>query len=92
MNSNGKLLAVNGLTIRQRRKQLGWSQIELGQRSGYSERVVRKAEASGTLRLQTVKDLAMTLSLGGYDITFQDLTSKILALDASECMEPSLEV
>ena len=75
MSSNAKLHAVNGVVVRSRRKQLGWSQVELGQRSGYSERVIRKAEAGGTLRFQTIKDLAMTLSLGGLIVSFQDLTS-----------------
>ncbi len=74
MNSNAKQFVVNGVTIRFRRKQLGWSQVELGHRAGYSERVIRKAEANGTLRLQTIKDLAMTLSVGGQLLTFQDLT------------------
>lgn len=74
LNSNSKLLAVNGIAVRSRRKELGWSQVELGHRSGYSERVIRKAEAGGTLRLQTIKDLAMTLSLGGAVLSLHDLT------------------
>lgn len=74
MNSNANIHAVNGSTIRECRKQLGWSQVELGCRSGYSERVIRKAEAGGSLRLQTIKDLAMTMSVDGLAISFQDLT------------------
>lgn len=73
MNLNANIHAVNGLTIRGCRKQLGWSQVELGCRSGYSERVIRKAEAGGSLRLQTIKDLAMTMSVDGLAISFQDL-------------------
>ena len=75
MKSSSKLLAVNGGIIRRRRKQLGWSQVEFGHRAGYSERVVRKAEAGGTLRLQTIKDFATTLSLEGGILSIQDLTN-----------------
>ena len=78
------------MTIRERRKQLGWSQVELGHRAGYSERVIRKAEASGTLRLQTIQDLAMTLSVGGLLITFQDLTT--FAAEPSEIFQRMVEV
>jgi transcriptional regulator with XRE-family HTH domain len=85
--SNAKLHRVNGVTIRVRRKQLGWSQVELGHRAGYSERVIRKAEAGGTLRIQTIYDIAMTLSIGGSIVSFHDLTScvaePVLALQAS---------
>lgn len=56
------------------RKQLGWSQAELGHRAGYSERVIRKAEAGGSLRLQTIQDLAMAMSVEGRLVSLQDLT------------------
>lgn len=75
LKSNSKLLAVNGVTIRRRRKELRWSQVELSQRAGYSERVIRKAEAGGTLRLQTIKDLATALSADRVILTFHDLTN-----------------
>ncbi len=60
--------------LRSFRVQLGWSQVELGHRSGYSERVIRKAEAGGSLRYQTIQDLAMTMSVNGQAVSFQDLT------------------
>ena len=66
--------AVNGSMLRSCRVQLGWSQVELGHRSGYSERVIRKAEAGGSLRFQTIQDLAMTMSVNGQAVSFQDLT------------------
>ena len=74
LNSNAGLHVVNALTFRGRRKLLGWSQAELGQRSGYSERVIRKAEAGGTLRLQTIQDLASAMSVNGHSVSFLDLT------------------
>ena len=74
LNSNVRLLIVNAATFRGHRKLLGWSQAELGQRSGYSERVIRKAEAGGSLRLQTIQDLASAMSVDGRAVSFLDLT------------------
>ena len=50
------------------------SQVDLSRRSGYSELVIRKAEAGGTLRLETIQDLATAMSVEGHSISFQDLT------------------
>ena len=74
LNPKTRCLAVNGSTLRSCRTQLGWSQVELGHRSGYSERVIRKAEAGGTLRLQTIQDLAIAISVQGHVVSFLDLT------------------
>ena len=49
------------------------SQVELSRRSGYSERVIRKAEAGGTLRFETIQDLATAMSVEGHSISLQDL-------------------
>ncbi len=77
LNPKTKCQAVNGSMLRNFRVQLGWSQVELGHRSGYSERVIRKAEAGGSLRLQTIQDLAMAMSIDGQAVSFQDLTIDI---------------
>ncbi len=50
------------------------SQVELSRRSGYSERVIRKAEAGGTLQFETIRDLATAMSVDGHSISFKDLT------------------
>ncbi len=86
LNSNARLLIVNATTFRGHRKLLGWSQAELGQRSGYSERVIRKAEAGGSLRLQTIQDLASAMSVDGKAVSFLDLTID-LELIASRFVE-----
>ena len=54
--------------------ELDWSQVELARRSGYSERVIRKAEAGGKLRAETILDLADTMSGNGRVISFAELT------------------
>ena len=50
------------------------SQVESSRRSGYSERVIRKAEAGETLRLETIRDLATAMSVEGHSFSLQDLT------------------
>ena len=66
--------SVNGMAFRVFRKQLGWTQVELSQRSGYSDRVIRKAETGGKLRPQTIQELAAAMSVEGQIVTFADLT------------------
>ncbi len=52
---DGKLFTIH-------RKQLGLTQKELALKSGYSERLIRKAEAGGRLNWLTINDLAKTFS------------------------------
>ena len=77
------------MAFRVRRKQLGWTQVELSQRSGYSERVVRKAETGGKLRPETIQDLATAMSVDGQVITFTDLTIDLesIARQFVECYD-----
>ncbi len=56
------------------------SQVELSRRSGYSERVIRKAEAGGTVQLETIQDLAAAMSVDGHSIAFQDLTIDLASI------------
>lgn len=53
---------VCGDSLRNLRISRGMTQVELAQRSGYSERLVRKAEAGGSLSLATIEDIADALS------------------------------
>lgn len=53
---------ANGPRLRALRKSRGWSQLELATRAGYSERVIRKAEAGETVRHDVLSTLAQTLS------------------------------
>lgn len=52
----------NGNVVRRLRKKLGLTQAQLATRSGFSERLVRKAEASIPISMKTVKKLAVALS------------------------------
>ena len=52
----------NGNVVRRLRKRLGLTQAQLATRSGFSERLVRKAEASIPISMKTVKKLAAALS------------------------------
>ena len=52
----------NGAYIKHLRKRMGWSQRQLKEASGYSERLISKAESNGRIVLATLIDLAQALS------------------------------
>ena len=52
----------NGELLRERRMSLGWTQEVLAEKSGYSVRLIAKAEASNSVRASTIEHLAETLS------------------------------
>lgn len=52
----------------------GWSQKELSRRSGYSVRVIRKAECSGTLKVETIQCFCEAFSQAGGVVTLEQLT------------------
>lgn len=52
----------NGAYIKHLRKRKGWSQKQLVQASGYSVRLISKAESNGRIALATLVDLAQALS------------------------------
>jgi len=55
------------------RKQRGLTQKQLAKMAGYSERLVRKAEAGGSLSSLTIRDLAAALSDDGVVVHPADL-------------------
>jgi transcriptional regulator with XRE-family HTH domain len=71
MNRSG--LRVHGTRLIELRKQAGLTQLDLAVRSGYSERVIRKAEAGGPLRFETVQDIAQCLSTPQHQVTATNL-------------------
>jgi len=75
---------INGPRLRAARLDLGWTQAEFSRRSGYSERLIRKAEASGYVRVFTLNDLAGTLLEAGLSISASGLTLT--------CVPPGLTV
>jgi len=61
-DSHPRSIPCNGAVVRRLRKRLGLTQAQLAQRSGFSERLIRKAEASTPISLKTVRSLAIALS------------------------------
>lgn len=73
MTRHARFVRINGHALRQYRMERGLTQQELGKISGYSPRLIRKAEASGVLDVETVRNLAEALSSDSNPITFHQL-------------------
>lgn len=77
MTDDGKTsrsTACNGRLLTSERRSRGWTQGELAAKSGYTERLIVKAEASKKVSLQTIRDLAQTLSESGETVSIADLS------------------
>lgn len=77
---------VNGQRMQMLRQLAGMTQEELAQKAGYSDRLVRKAEASSPLRKSTVADLADALSTESQRVTVADLvfSRELIAVDIAD--------
>ncbi len=71
---------MNGRLLRERRRRRRWTQEELAARSGYSVRLIAKAEAGGSLHPDTIEILAATLDTPDHRLTPEDLIHDPLAL------------
>ncbi len=97
-SSFGRSTPCNGRLISLLRKQLGWTQSELAERAGFTERLIAKAEASQNIAATTLKIIAQTLSEAGTDVSTQDLSAepaalaKLFFLSTYECGPHCLEV
>lgn len=65
----------NGEIIAHFRKQCGLTQKEAAKSAGYSERLIRKAEAGGKLSRQALEDLAAALRTEEQEVYPEDLIS-----------------
>lgn len=74
-SERAKGLRVCGENVRSLRVMRGLTQTDLAKQAGYSERLVRKAEASGALSLSTIEDLAEALSCRDRKVVTSDLCS-----------------
>lgn len=74
---------VNGQKLQALRQQAGLTQEDLAEKAGYSDRLIRKAEASGPLRKSTIADLAAALSTVSHTVTADDLmfSREMISLD-----------
>jgi transcriptional regulator with XRE-family HTH domain len=68
-------LVVNGEMLRFLRSRRGWTQEELATIAGYTGRVIRKAEASGSLHPDTIEILAEALSGPDWTVDPEDLVT-----------------
>jgi transcriptional regulator with XRE-family HTH domain len=64
---------VNAQLLKFLRKQLGWTQEELGARAELSARVIAKAEAGQTVSRRTIDSLANAFAVAGEAVTIADL-------------------
>jgi transcriptional regulator with XRE-family HTH domain len=64
---------VNGPRLQSLRQQAGLTQDQLASKSRYSDRLIRKAEASGPLRKSTIAVLAAALCTDQQTVTAADL-------------------
>jgi transcriptional regulator with XRE-family HTH domain len=68
-------LAVNGEMLKFYRSRRGWTQEELATVAGYTGRVIRKAESSGSLHPDTIEILAEALSGADWTVDPEDLVT-----------------
>lgn len=72
-DENRRSLRCNARLLRSLRESMNWSQKQLAQRSGYSIRLISKAEAGGSVAYPTIEVLAKTLSSDEFPISAADL-------------------
>lgn len=63
----------NGELLSRLRKQLQWTQAQLAQRAGYSERLIVKAESGGSIAAETLSTLCDTFCEAGVTADLEDL-------------------
>ena len=71
---------VNTHVLRELRIKRGWSQKELAEKAGYTDRLVRKAEFGGKLDVDTIRNIAEALSTLDEKITLDSLTNDVLSV------------
>ena len=64
---------VCGYRLKHFRKLLGWTQEELAHRSGYCDRLIRKAESGRSLSLEAIEVIAQSLCCYGVYVCAEDL-------------------
>lgn len=74
-SQTARSICLNGAVIREARLAVGWTQMQLAKKSGYSLRLIGKAENGHPIDLETAKTLAETLSIDGLTWSLQDLAS-----------------
>ncbi len=78
--NDSDLVACNGAKIGEYRKLAEWTQEQLAEFTGYSVRVIRKAEKGGNLRYSTLTAIATAFQRGQLDVCPGDLCTDPLAV------------
>lgn len=65
----------NGSLLKERRLLRGWTQEELADKSGFSVRLIAKAEAGGSVSTETIDSLAETLTTEKHPLFPEDLAA-----------------
>ena len=78
--NDSDVVECNGSHIAELRRSLNWTQAELAGSSGYSLRLVRKAEQNGTLRFSTIIALATAFQRKGLAVSAADLCTDPVAV------------
>ncbi len=76
-SSNGR---CHGAKVAALRNQLGWTQEMLAEKAGYSDRLIRKAEAGGSVSAGTLTALAKTFQEHGVQVLAADLEMDAVAV------------
>lgn len=76
--SNSRLISertaqVCGYQVKHFRKLLGWTQEELAHRSGYCDRLIRKAESGRSISFEAIQVIAQTFCCRGVQASTEDL-------------------
>lgn len=79
-NAGDRFLTCNGPAIRELRLGRGWTQDDLAEQSGYSRRLIQKAESGGSLAPATLAVLAETLGADKRPVGIENLTVSAVSL------------
>lgn len=71
--ASGRSLPCNGKLISQLRKQIGWTQSDLARFTGFSERLIVKAEGGNNVSAPTLQVIAAALTEGGASVSLKEL-------------------
>ncbi len=69
-----RFVTINAAELKRLRQFRGWSQRELANKAGYTDRLIRKAESGGSLDQETICNLAEALSIEGDVVSIHSIT------------------
>lgn len=73
MKNSRNTVTPNGKLINAQRRVVGWTQAVLAKKSGYTERLIGKAEAGNSIAMSTLEDICESLLQAGCHVSLADL-------------------